>query len=208
MFEIPLSFLYSLGKDGWNAFRDKKRSNSKRVEIRQKWKPQFESRIIENHRQRLRRDVYIRDLARLDDYPNSKVSESISASFRVGLGAATHRGILVWLMIHRLANHSDGEHWRYATPDEPGQNAALIGMIPYESIEEVDWQGDEFASFPHIYCRFDHAHEPYESLAYFTEEAGIHPSNPPWFREIATRQEVQSFSPRSVSDVNLLASLS
>ena len=66
------SFLYNLGKDGVNYVRLRRRlTNSQRVERRQKWKPLFEAKIWETHCQKLRRDVIIRDIKRLDDYPSS-----------------------------------------------------------------------------------------------------------------------------------------
>ena len=44
--------------------------------------------------------------------------------------------------------------------------AFLIGEIPYDSIVAVNWEGDEYYSFPHIYCYFNHQGQPYARLVY------------------------------------------
>lgn len=41
-----------------------------------------------------------------------------------------------------------------------------IGQIPYRNIVEIDRHGDEYYPFPHIYCRFANAGEPYENHLY------------------------------------------
>jgi hypothetical protein len=43
----------------------------------------------------------------------------------------------------------------------------LVGYVPFENIESVDWHGDEYYGFPHLYCYFDaRRKEPYEKLAF------------------------------------------
>jgi hypothetical protein len=42
----------------------------------------------------------------------------------------------------------------------------MTGFIPYENIEDVDWNGDSYYAYPHIYCYFDHKKEPYERIAF------------------------------------------
>ncbi len=37
----------------------------------------------------------------------------------------------------------------------------LIGFIPYDLIDHVDVTGDEYYSYPHIYCHFAFKGEPY-----------------------------------------------
>jgi hypothetical protein len=45
-------------------------------------------------------------------------------------------------------------------------NLVLTGFIPYENIEMIDWDGDQYYSYPHLYCYFDFKGEPYERIAY------------------------------------------
>jgi hypothetical protein len=46
------------------------------------------------------------------------------------------------------------------------RNMVLTGFIPYENIEMIDWDGDDYYPYPHIYCYFDLKSKPYERLAY------------------------------------------
>jgi hypothetical protein len=69
----------------------------------------------------------------------------------------TYHSILIGLNWYKLIEDGDGR-WRY--PDykhgEKGDiNLILIGYVPYENIESVDWEGDEYYGEPHIYCHFD-----------------------------------------------------
>ena len=94
---IAPGFIYSILKDIWGALRRRQRrlSPAQILELRQKWKPLFEEEIIKNHTQKLRKDVIIRDVKRLDDYPNvDENKKGISPWFRVGLMGIYHKGIL------------------------------------------------------------------------------------------------------------------
>lgn len=68
----------------------------------------------------------------------------------------------------------------------------LIGYIPYEYIEAVDWEGDEYGGHPHIYCYFNaRRKEPYEKLA-FCEENFL--NEIPFYTEIADYDKVRKYS--------------
>lgn len=167
-------FIYSLIKDGINYLRNRNKSltPSQILERRQRWKPLFQEEIAKTHADKLRKDAIIRDVRRLDQYPNISDEKGISPWFRVGLMGTYHRGILVWLSSGSLCQHGENE---YRFPDykrnEQGDvKVALIGKIPFERIESVDWDGDEYYYFPHIYCHFDaEQNEPYEVVMFCTE---------------------------------------
>jgi hypothetical protein len=66
-----------------------------------------------------------------------------------------------------LAEEEEG--WRlgdYQAENDRMINLMLTGFIPYENIEMIDWDGDQYYSYPHVYCYFDFKGEPYERLAY------------------------------------------
>src|SRR4051794_33895888 len=113
---IAPSFLYSLIKDGVNLIRGRRRSlkPSDIVALRQKWKPLFGAEIWKNHHNKLRRDVIIRDMKRVDSYPETSDRKGISAWFRAGLVDTYHRGILVGLGWERLRNHTASGQWTFA----------------------------------------------------------------------------------------------
>jgi hypothetical protein len=192
---FTLSFVYQLAKDGYARFRGTQRrlSPSEVLELRTKWKPQFEKYIWENYSKKLRSDVIIRDVKRLDKYPDIDENEKgISPWFRLGLVGTYHRGIYVAHGWGGLVK--DGEGWRY--PDyksgERGEvKVLLIGSIPYENIEQVDWNGDEYYGYPHIYCWFNNKKEPYEHTGIYEKHEPITDGALPWFKEIADVEEVR-----------------
>ena len=52
----------------------------------------------------------------------------------------------------------DGDAWRYTnykTGEKGDLKVMLISSIPYENIEHVDWEGDEYYGYPHIYGWFN-----------------------------------------------------
>jgi hypothetical protein len=107
-------FLYSLGKDVWARIfsRRRKLSTSEVVELRKKWKAEFEPRIWDTHKNKLRQDVIIRDMKRIDNYPDiddNNKSKKCSPWFRAALVGTYHRGIYV------------GQTWEKSWPDKLGQ---------------------------------------------------------------------------------------
>ena len=125
------SFLYRLLKDllKWVKGRKGNLSPADRLAAREKWKPVFEEKIAERRRDGLRSDVVVRDVKRLDQYPNTQESErGISAWFKVGLVGTYHKGVMVQLNWIGIVSGEKG--WRLRGPKDPknsGLTAALIG---------------------------------------------------------------------------------
>jgi hypothetical protein len=192
-------FLYSLLKDGISLVRGSRRrlKPSEIVAQRQKRKPLFEAEVWKNYREKLREDVIVRDMKRIDSYPDIAEAKGISPWFRGGLVNTYHRGILVALGWGTLTKHRDGEHWRftdYASEEKGDIRVLLIGSIPYENIENVDWNGDEYYGYPHIYCFFTYKKEPYEHVGFYTETKPR--DAPPFYTEVAPYDEVRRLSRR------------
>jgi hypothetical protein len=194
---IAPAFLYSLLKDGVGFILHKRRrlSPSKILELRHRWKPLFEAHVWEQHRDKLTSEVIIRDMKRIDNYPDAKETRGISPWFRVGLMGTYHRGIFVGLSWGTLTKHH--ELWRFTdrTAGEKGDIRVLrMGSIPYENIDNVDWRGDEYYGDPHVYCFFTHKKEPYEHVGFYTE---IKPPNGlPFYTEVASYDQVRRLSRR------------
>ena len=89
-------------------------SASEKLERRSEWKPVFEELILERRHRKLRSDVIIRDVRRLDQYPDTIDKKGISSWFRVGLADTYHRGIQVALGIHSLVWEKTEQGYRLA----------------------------------------------------------------------------------------------
>jgi hypothetical protein len=110
-----------------------------------------------------------------------------------GLVGTYHRGILVALRWTGLTKHTDGKRYRrtnYKTDEKA--DLLLIGLISFENIENIDWDGDEHYGYPHIYCYFSHHREPYERVAYFTETVPSH--GIPFYTEVEAYESVRKLS--------------
>lgn len=194
---LGLGPLYGILKDlnHWFRRRFHKLSPEERLARREKWKERFREEIWTKEEKELRQDVIVRDVRRQDHYPDTEDSKGISPWFRVGLVGQYHRGILLALSIHSLVlEESEGPsgEWRLigAAEDASGAvRAYLIGYVRYDDIEMVDWHGDEYYNFPHIFCHFSHGGEPYEKLA-FCERKSVLPKHY-FFTEIATYNQVR-----------------
>ncbi len=169
-------------------------SPEQKLAARTKWKPLFDEEIHKTFRAKLRRDVIVRDIHRIDHYPNTESGKGISPWFRVGLLGTYHRGIQLGLGIKRLTFDDASGGWRYTDYDagETGeQNVITIGNVPFEAIEDVDWDGDEFYDYPHIYCHFEHKREPYEKTALYVEHVNPSSGNPPFYVELEDYETVR-----------------
>ena len=197
-------FVYSVLKDGWTAWRRRRISSSQVLALRQKWKPLFEQEIWRNYSEELRPDVIVRDIKRMDNYPElDPGAKGISPWFRVGLLDIYHKGILIGIRWGELKKTGESDAWRYIDyRSETGDiKAVLAGRIPFENIEAVDWHGDEYYAFPHIYCHFNaKKKQPYEKLSYYME---IHDTvGRPHYVEVATPEKVREVSKKFGVDLS------
>lgn len=154
----------------------------------------LQEEILNCRQNNLRKDAIIRHVRRKDEYPEvSTKSKGISAWFRVGLMDVYHNGILVALRFGTLTEGPDG--WRYTNynEDEEGDiNVYMIGKIPFDYIEAVNIDGDEYYHYPHIFCHYGNNGEPYEEVVFCEENELSHGHK--YYREITTLGEVESNS--------------
>ncbi len=190
-------FIYSLLKDavGWMTTLLRRTPPQDIIKLRQKWKPEFEANLRKRQRAELRSDVIIRDVKRFDSYPDINEKErGISPWFRVGFLDTYHKGILVGLGWEKIKETPRG--WRtvdYAKGESDGTAVMLIGYIPYEKIESVDWEGDEYYGYPHIYCHFSAKQkQPYERVAFCTENQN--PGGNKFYTELADYSAVRKLN--------------
>jgi hypothetical protein len=117
-------------------------------------------------------DAIIRELRRMDSYP--EVDESLRSTspwFKVELKGTYHAGIEVFLSIEEVRIR-DGVARPTTGTDPEAEPVLVVGRIPYLTIEGIDWKGDEFYGFTHIYCRFrpGWGRGPYESIVLYEVE--------------------------------------
>lgn len=196
---LSVAFLYNLAKDALRYLggrRKPKRTPEERIRLQREWKPVLEEIIITNWRDDLRSDVIIRDVRRFDNYPETTEKRGISPWFKVDLIDTYHRGILIGLRWGELIEMEGGK-WRFTNyqKNERGDiKVILAGKIPYEYIEHVDKDGDEYYYYPHIYCHFDHKGEPYESVDFYVQKQN--PGGRKFYVQVANYKEVRRTSKR------------
>ena len=140
----------------------------------EKWRKEFSDYLQKIHAESLDLDhaIFIRDFGRIEQYPKAKTDKGISPSFKVWLADTYHNGIMVSLgmgEITYIKAVEDNTNWYYCDNEDPhGKKVFLVGKIPYDRIEEINWQGDEWNDYyPQVFCRFDSkSNEPYDELVY------------------------------------------
>ena len=169
------------------------RTPVERVHHHESLRKQFEEEIQRCKLDKLRKDVIIRHVNRLDDYPNSVETKGISAWFKVGLLDTYHQGIKVGLGWEGLIQEQYGlRKVNYKVGERGEFNAMLMAEIPYDFIESMNVDGDEYYYLPHIFCHFARKDEPYQRLFYAQEiDAGYGHS---FWKEICTYEEVKTNS--------------
>jgi hypothetical protein len=136
---------------------------------RQEWRSEFERHLTMESNGLIHGEAIIRDITRMDNYPDiDDRKKGISSWFKVEVKGLYHRGVEVILRIDGLIYIENLRQWRYSKNDESGTvTAYLVGQIPFDVIRGVEWNGDEFYDFPHIYCVFNKKQkQPYENLVY------------------------------------------
>src|SRR5262249_32120801 len=133
---------------------------------------------------------------RIDRYPHDTSTRGgkVSPWFRLGLIDTYERGFMAGLSWYGLITDQKTGDLRYPD-DKKGEqsdvNLMLTGYIPYENVESVDWEGDKYYSYPHIYCYFDFKGVPYERMG-FCDRRELHGHE--YFTEIADYNAVRKLS--------------
>jgi hypothetical protein len=193
--------LISYGKLAWGAITagwrflergKRKLTPQQKLELRLRWKPEFEEWLAKQRQNNADGDILVRDIKRMDHYPDVRKGRGISAWFRGGLIYTYEKGIMVGLGWEGLKFTAD-DQLRFCNRDEESDITLMrTGYIPYECIERVDWDGDHYYSEPHIFCYFDqHRKQPYERVS-FCERRGA--ANWEYWKEISDYYSVRKTS--------------
>ena len=120
--------------------------------------------------------VIIRDLSRLDEYPDIEDKKGISSWFKVEVKDLYYKGIEVFLSIEFAMYNESKNNWEL-TEKKDGDNVIkvwAVGRIPYNFIDRIDWNGDEFYNIPFIYCNFyGPKNQPYEEIPFYHDDENL-----------------------------------
>lgn len=145
-------------------------SPEERVAARERMRPRFQQYFWECAKKNYQGDAIIRDIDRIDEYPEiNEEAKGISSWFRIGFLAANDDSILVGLKLTYVTVGEKGLVESVSGKEEGATKAYLIGEIPYESIESVNFDGDDYYNKPIIFCHFEYEGGPYRRLFYGAE---------------------------------------
>ena len=172
--EPSMSFVWGLARDLFGLcskiFGTEK--HRKRIEHRLRWKALFEEHSADLNDM----DVIIRHINRSDMYPETDGhKKGISSWFKAEYWGLYHRGVEVVIGSESLCMEDGKNNWTACHNEEHNRfNALVIGRIPFDVITEVDWNGDEHYSVPHIYCEFPRhqSKQPYEQIVFYRTRDG------------------------------------
>lgn len=169
-------------------------SDRARIQHREALRKVLQQEIYHCRAEKLREDVIVRHVERVDNYPEVPDEPGISPWFRVGLVDTYEKGIVLCLRIGGLKKVNSGYRYvDYTNGEEADVIAWLLAAVPYDSIAEVNLDGDKYYCFPHIYCHFDFAGEPYERKWFALKHD--QPHGHPYFEEIAEYADVVANDP-------------
>lgn len=196
---FALSGLVFIGAETFRRVRSRSTSGRfsserDRIKHREALRKQFQDEIYRCRAEKLRQDVIVRHVERVDRYPEIPDEPGISPWFRVGLVDTYEKGIVLCLGIGGLRKIDAGYRFvDYANAEKSDVTAWLLADVPYDSIVEVNIDGDKYYHFPHIYCHFDFSGEPYERkwFALKHDKDNGHP----YFEQLATYEAVKANDP-------------
>lgn len=189
---IALPFFYR----AYKSKNEKLQNRRSQLAHNEKLRTEFSDYLDNIYAKKLDTAIIIRDFGRIEEYPKSKTDKGISPSFKVWLVNNYYNGIMVsfgMMEITYIKAIEDNSNWYYCDSEDPnGIKVFLLGKIPYDRIEEINWQGDEWNNYdPQVFCRFDSKNnEPYDEIVYCEriESEDLRP----YYRELVALQDMQN----------------
>jgi len=159
-------FFYGLFKDGvaWAVKYTKKIPPEEVIRKRFEKKKELEK----NRDILVGRDLLIRDIRRIDSYPDNEMKKKlISSWFRVEYKSLYHKGVEIFIGVESIKIDREKKKWGICSCDDPDSvTSFVVGKIPFEAIVEIDWYGDEYCPIAHFYCDFNKNKMPYDEVVY------------------------------------------
>jgi hypothetical protein len=158
---INYGWILSLFIQGFIAyhvfFLSKKLSNRARLEHKEKIKKKTEELLSKIHRQKLNSEVYLVNINRyFKDYPSNKEKRFEGYShIKAEIKSTGFDGVQFFSeMPIAVYQKSNGQLAFKGGAREKVFNTFPVGLVPYEWIEHIDLDGDEYAYVPLFYCHF------------------------------------------------------
>lgn len=159
-----MGFIHSLVKDGLGYIRrriskaDKIALLCKRQELKEIFIEKFEMSPQWSLKDAL--EILIRNIDRMDEYPEERIKNPKKTwpFFVTELRGLYHSGIEVYNRIVGLKETEEGLFVDYGGSG----GAYLIARIPFDWIDHIDFPGDEYEFYSHIFCRFKNKGLPYK----------------------------------------------
>ena len=175
-------------------FLSKKLTNKDRLEHKEKIKQKAEALLSKINRDRLSNKVYLVNINRyFKDYPSNKeqlfsgyshIKAEIKSTRFDGVEFFASMPVEVYQKVNKM----------YSFKGKAGEkvfNAFPVGIVPYEWIEYIDMEGDEYDYSPLIYCHYKGRiywklwrrllffGYPYKKIVYYRESGVYHEGNDP-----------------------------
>jgi len=105
-------------------------------------------------------EILIRNIDRMDEYPEENIKNPRKGwpFFKTELRGLYHDGIEVYNRVVGIKETEEGLFVDY----RGSGGAYLIAQIPFDWIDHVDFPGDEYDYYSHIFCRFKKKGLPYK----------------------------------------------
>jgi len=148
---------------------------------RQKWKEELGEKLPARDEYGTRGEAIIRDVARMDVYPD--VEHSFlhgSSSFKVEVKNVYDKGLEVFIAMGSRIVRGPGGKWIRDDRAAADKSTFVlpVGRIPGELIESIDWDFDRVECLPQIFCRFEGVRgSPFEDVVWYRRsefEKGSH----------------------------------
>jgi hypothetical protein len=127
------------------------------LEHKEKIKAKAEDLLAKMHSKKLRKKVYVVNVKRyLKDYPTNKEKRFEGYSnIAAAIKATRYNGIEFFEGMPREVYKTPNGELTFKSNDNKEEFLAYpVGIVPYEWIEYVDPDGDEYSYFPLFFCRF------------------------------------------------------
>lgn len=138
---------------------------------REQIRKDFNQKLPEKDKYGVHCEAIIRDLKRMDTYPEIEIAnKGISPWFKVEIKGLYHKGVEAFISSPKYIKKDQNDQWIFTDYKDKDEKilAYPVGRIPFDLIGYINWEGDEYYPFPHIYCHFKaFKGQPYESIPFY-----------------------------------------